>query len=235
MSAIRPPAASSLAAIYTAVLAACAGQRLSAELEGCLGEVAGGEAQVDLDVVGDSPLCGRERRVAGGRRCFDRQLHHQLRTELVDDLRAALVILDLGAQHRRELEREPGCLRELVSAPADKAARGPLQVLALPLASRLAVLSEQAASMLVADVVDPPDLVQDSQQPIADVARRRSHVLAAAKNILACGPQPRRRLRLGLLDVVDIIDGIFGELLLAFHASRRYRCAYDHATGQARS
>jgi len=83
-------------------------------------------------------------------------------------------------------------------------------------------------------VVDPPDLVQDSQQPIADVAlqRRRSHVLAAAKNVLASGPQPRRRLRLGLL---DLLDGIFGELLLAFHASRRYRCAYDHATGQARS
>ena len=34
---------------------------------------------------------------ACGRRCFDRELHHQLRTELVDDLRAALVILDLGA------------------------------------------------------------------------------------------------------------------------------------------
>ena len=144
------------------------------------------------------------------------------------------MILDLGAQHRCELDREPGCLRELVSAPADKAARGLFQVFALPLVSGLAVISEQAASMLLADVVDPPDLVQDSQQPIADVAlqRRRSHVPAAAKDVLASGPQPRRHLRLGLL---DLLDGIFGEPLLASHASRRYRCAYDHATGQARS
>ena len=41
---------------------------------------------------------------------------------------------------------------------------------------------------------------------------------------LAGGTQPRRRLRLGLLDVVDVLDGIFRELLLAFHARRRYRC-----------
>ena len=127
------------------------------------------------------------------------------------------VILDLGAQHRCELDREPGCLRELVSAPADKAARGLLQVFALALVSGLAVFCEQAAGLLVADVVDPPDLVEDSQQPIADIAleRRRSHVLAAAEDVLAGGPQPRRRLRLGLLDVVD---GIFTDLLLAFHA-----------------
>jgi hypothetical protein len=93
-------------------------------------------------------------------------------------------------------------------------------------------VAQQAAGLLVADVVDPPDLVEDSQQRIADVAlkRRRSHVLAAAEDVLASGTQPRRRLRLGLLDVVD---GIFRELLLAFHASRRYRRAYDHATDQA--
>jgi hypothetical protein len=76
--------------------------------------------------------------------------------------------------------------------------------------------------------------VKDSQQPITDVARRRSHVLAAAKDVLASGPQPRRRLRLGLL---DLLDGIFGELLLAFHthASRRYRCATDPRHRPSRS
>lgn len=52
------------------------------------------------------------------------------------------------------------------------------------------------------------------------------------EQVLASSPQPRRRLRLGLL---DLLDGIFGELLLAVHASRRYRCANDHANGQARS
>jgi hypothetical protein len=155
--------------------------------------------------------------------------------ELVDDFRAALVILDLAAPHRCELDRQPGCLRELVSAPTDKAARGLLHVFALPLVSGLAVFSEQAAGLLVADMVDPPNLVEDSQQPIADVAleRRRSHVLAAAEDVLAGGTQPRRRLMLGLLDVVDVVDDIFRELLLAFHTSRRYRCTYDRATNQA--
>jgi hypothetical protein len=70
-------------------------------------------------------------------------------------------------------------------------------------------------------------------QPIADVALlTRAGNIAAAKDVLASGPQPQRRLRLGLL---DLLDGIFGELPLAFHASRRYRGAYAHTTGQARS